>query len=458
MKTHPAWILALTMAVAIAVGQTAWGQAPYPSANPGFASFSQGSPVIQQASHTSCGACDGGGCGICGQTPTGPPAAPSSCGCSSSCDGGCGTLGGALGGLGNGLGGGIGSYAISPNGQVHGGPGGYDGLHGQENGPFGNGGCCSPIWYDFEISWMSLTRDESSNIGITSDGIDGPIVLSTDDIDGELAHGLRATYAFLFGPSTSMELTYFGAQEWDESASATGAGDLYSVFSNFGLDQFSDPGPPPTIIFGFPQTVDAANLHTLDFTSELHNVELNLRRRWVTAGCLLHGSYLAGARYLSLQEELVHTTAAASGGSMDYNIQTDNESFGFQAGGDLYVCVSPRFKLGLDAKGGIFGNDANVQSVINTIDTGVAATPVNENNSETDVAFVGELSALATFRVTPRLTIKGGYTALYLDNMALAIDNFNTVSPFGATARPAMFENKSEILLHGANFGMTWTW
>ena len=49
MKTHQAWILALTNVVAIAIGQ-AMAQSPIPMAAQTYAPFSQGRPIVQQAS------------------------------------------------------------------------------------------------------------------------------------------------------------------------------------------------------------------------------------------------------------------------------------------------------------------------------------------------------------------------------------------------------------------------
>ena len=340
--------------------------------------------------------------------------------------------------------------------------GGYSTMMmGQENGPFGGGGCCSPIWYDLEIGWMALQRDERSGVDISSSGIDGPRVLNTADVDGELQHGFHASYSMLVGPSTALELAYFGIFESEQTKNVTGNGDLYSAFSDFGLFQSINP-LTGLLQIGFPQTVDAANQHSLTLGSELHNAELNLRRRWVTAGCLLHGSMMAGVRYISLDEGMAFNALVPDGGSLDYNIDTQNDAFGFQVGGEAFVCVSPRFKFGVDYRGGIFGNEARVNSVINTIDVtpgGVTtATPVLEESNETDVAFVGQLSVTALFRVTPRLMIKGGYTMLYLDNFALAGENFSTASPFAATGRPVAFNNESDVLYNGASLGITWTW
>ena len=417
MKTHRAWILALINVAAVGIGQ-ATAQLPVPMTSSLYAS-PQGGPVIQ-TSFADCGDCNGARCNTCGP-------------------GGGSWLGGS------GYGG-----------------GGFDSmLLGQESGPLGGGGCCAPIWHDFHVEWMNLRRDDAGErVDLTSRGVGGPIVLSTDDLDMEFADGFRATYSFLVGPSTGLELGYFGTHEWDSAAAVTGANDLFSAFSAFG-----------TIIFGavqgFPQTADAATAHSISYESELHNAELNLRRRWVSANCLLHGSYLAGLRYTRLNETFSHNTLVADGGFLDYDLSTQNDAIGFQLGTDLFVCVSPRFKAGLEVEAGVYGNNARSLANVRTLEvddnppfTPTSGHPINnEAISETDVAFIGEANAIAIFRVTPRLTIRGGYTVMFLDGMALASENLNVdQSPFGNVNRAATLSTDGELFYHGANAGITWTW
>lgn len=405
------------------------GRFRIPGAGPGMPGYMPQS-MVQQASYAGCDSCAGMGCESC----------VSDCG-----PGGCGLLGGSLG--------------QGMLGKANSRYGGFATMmHGQQNGPFGGGGCCTPIWHDFHIEAMHLRRDGvGDNLAITSDGSGGPIVLSTDDLDLGDAVGLRATYAFLIAPSTNLELTYFGLHDWSDSQSVTSNGDLWSVFSQFGA--FS----PQVGQQGFPQTVDAANFHSIDYSSEMHNLELNLRKRWVSAGCLLHGSYLAGVRYTSLHETFGHDTLVADGGFLNYDVETENDMVGFQIGTEMFVCVSPRFKVGAEIEAGLFGNDAEYTASVNTLEvntnSAVAANPVNEFDDQTDVAFLSEASLIGMFRVTPRFTIRGGYTVLFMDGLALATENFNsTDSPFAAAGRTVSIRNQGEAFYHGANLGFTWMW
>ena len=514
MKTHQAWMLATMNAFAIGLGLcvlvpvASAQQGPVPLANASYASFSAGQPVIQQVNCESCGACDGAGCGICGITPTAGGFRVSQLAhagakrdrkCS---DGGCGLFGGGggllgggggggilgggggacgpagcgpagggiLGGLGGGLGGGLLGGAASGQGRY----GGFGSMvHGTQNGPFGGGGCCTPIWYDFSVSFVALQRDSvangplSTNAAFASGATIDPefVALSLGEADVDVSTGVMASYALLIGPSTNVELNYLGVFG-DDGGTATGNPDgLYSVFGDFGAPRVTglDVNGNDIIVNGFPQTVDNATRHSIAMDSDLHNLELNVRRRWTSAGCLLHGSYLAGVRYVSLNEDLRFEATVPDGGFLNYDIEAENEAVGFQLGGNMFVCVSPRLKLGVEMEGGIYGNDSTVTDTMNTfeIPDGQAGNPLSSTfggtDNETDVAFVGELNVTALFRITPRLTLRGGYTLLYLDNFALAQNHFNTGAP--VPTRPAIaLNNKEEVLYDGGHVGITWMW
>jgi hypothetical protein len=212
------------------------------------------------------------------------------------------------------------------------------------------------------------------------------------------------------------------------------------VFSDFG----SDP------LFGFPET-DAASWHSVSLSSEIDNGELNLRHRWVSANCMLHSSWLVGARYLRLSEDLVYTTASTEGGML-YRLKTDNDLVGAQIGTELFICLTPRFKLGGEIEAGVYGTHSNQRTNVWC----TSCAPLRERDSEGDVAFIGEAGVMAIFRATPRLTGRAGYQVLFIDGVALAAENFNTASPF--SVRNSFLDNTGNVTFHGATVGFEWTW
>lgn len=327
------------------------------------------------------------------------------------------------------------------------GSGGFAGqAFGQQHGPNGSGGCCLPRWFDVQAEWLFWDRDFGDSLALSSQGILGPTVLSTDDLEIKEESGFRLTGAYLVAPATAIEASYFGGFNWASSASVMG-NNLFSVFSSFGTDPFN----------GFPQTAPGT-AHNVAFSSSLDNGEVNLRHRFVSANCIFHSSAMVGVRYLRVAEDMIYDTTAPNG-SLNYVLQTDNDLVGAQVGTDFSVCVSPRFKIGGDFDAGVYGThskqrtDANFSSVNGQVVTNGALA---ELESASDVAFVGEAGLNASFRVTPRFLLRAGYQVLYVTGIATAVDNFNTESPF--SIRSSIINNNGDIFYHGANLGFEFTW
>ena len=61
--------------------------------------------------------------------------------------------------------------------------------------------------------------------------------------------------------------------------------------------------------------------------------------------------------------------------------------------------------------------------------------------------------------ILPSLSIRGGYEVLVITDLALAGDNFNTVSPYGNQGtRIPFFDNNSDLTYHGAHLGIEYCW
>ena len=391
---------------------------------------------------------------------SGPDGCGSMCGPGGPGVGGGGLLGGLLGrhfgqGLGGGLGDGMG--AACPDGQCGGGLfgcldgcldhcfGGGDGCLGNPNGPYGSGGCCTPRWYDLHVEWLYWTRDNSSDLALASEGILGPVVLNTADLDFQEQSGVRVTGAYLIGPASALEATYFGTANWADSETVTSNDNLYSVFGGFGADTFD----------AFPE-VAQSQLASVAVSTELDNGELNLRHRAVSANCLVHSSFLVGARYLRLRDDMIYFTQTDTidyQGTLDYGVKADNDLVGAQVGSDLYLCITPRLKVGAEIEAGVYGNRSSQRTII---DCTSCDAVIVEKASETDVAFIGEAGAMGLFRLTPKTTLRGGYQVLYIDGVALASDNFRSDTPLGG--RTPMIDNSSNLLFHGLNVGCEFTW
>ena len=108
--------------------------------------------------------CSTGGCGLFGRLLD----------CGSNCGIGCGPIGAGLANCGS------------------------------RHGPAGSGGCCLPRWFDVQgrraVLGIAITRSHSRS---SSANINGPIVLSTDNLEIEEESGFRITGAYLVGARDS---------------------------------------------------------------------------------------------------------------------------------------------------------------------------------------------------------------------------------------------------------------
>lgn len=336
--------------------------------------------------------------------------------------------------------------------------------------PYPDGGCAAVRWFDIAVDGMYLTRDNSFNDVIFATfgaaGVNG-VALRTGQLDlDQFEGGFKFIGQTQVGPASSLEFTYFGLFFWEDSAEARRLGPLatdglFSVFSDFGTN-------PPG---GFAET-DNADLQTLSYTSTFDNFELNFRQRWMAPNCRYQGSWLWGARYFYLEEDFAYTSLSTVGllpgdppRRMRATADTNNSLTGLQIGGDLWICILPGLRAGVEAKAGVYYNHMNVDNVItvNTLPINPPVNPFTEEQIEGDVAFVGDANFLITYRVNYNWTLRGGMQAMFVDGVALAPDNFNTeppAGPFGplATGRVPFVDDDGNIFYWGFTAGAEYMW
>jgi hypothetical protein len=329
--------------------------------------------------------------------------------------------------------------------------------------PYAEGGICTPRWFDVRVSAVQLARDNASRrVDFTSNGIAPPggtpnVVLSSDSLAFDDEFGARVVVQRQLGPGGNIEFNWLGGFNYSSNAQVSDPTQgLFSVLSDYGRS-------PP---FGFNET-DFANFHSIAYSSAFNSYELMYRRRWQGRNCRLQGSYIAGVRYLQLTEDFAHSTrvpgqpnVAPSFFFMDYNVGTNNSLTGLQIGGDAWVSVIPGLSLGGEAKAGVYGNHSRQN-------TEIRASSIPDGFRETlksdDVAFIGELNAMAIYRINYHWTLRAGYDVLFMDGLALAIENFNPGQPFVnnpvlAPSRVPAYNDNGQLLLHGWNIGLEYLW
>lgn len=440
--------------------------------------------VVYAGAHGSCDAsCDAmGGCSSCN-------------GCNSCGGGACGGLGcGNMGILGGGksrpgrglLGrrgacGSCGGSGCGACGGRGGRGGGLLGGGGSGLGPYSEAGSNGQRWWDFYAGTIALARTsdvggvsstiqnlttgefESADV-ISTFGIAGTPALAVSDLDfDELRWGLELAAALQVGVGSSVEVRYFGLNNWSEEATAStvasGVPTLYSIFSDFGTDPLN----------GFDDT-DRSFVHRISYNSEIHNGEVNYRRRWMSAFGVGQGSFLVGLRHFDLDERFGFNAVGATNNTFrfdelrffEYSTETRNQLTGVQAGGDFWVGLLPGLMTGVEGKAGIFGNHAEVESEIiaNSI------PGAREHMQEGKTAYLLEASAQAVYRLNYSWSLRAAYNVLYVENVALAPENYNTrdmTNAFGSSntftlARFPFLNVDGDVLYQGFSVGTEWMW
>ena len=286
-------------------------------------------------------------------------------------------------------------------------------------------------------------------------------VLGTGDLHFGFQGGGRALIGRTLGRCHALEVSYFEVTDWSEFAFArddtvfvedvdrvTGVETTFpaSLFS-----PFSDFGDPP--IAG----LDYNYLASISYDSSLNSLEFNLRR-WILADpCRLQASVLVGGRYMNLDESFFYyTESEVPGPGITTNAvttDTDNRMLGVQLGAMFEFHIDPGWWIDCEIKGAFFDNDAGQTTTY--LQNGAL---VNQGWRDEHISsYALDLRLTATVLVTPRLAVRGGYQALWLDGMALASDNMSGDIDVLIDG-PATLVKNGKVTYHGPHLGISWVW
>jgi hypothetical protein len=346
-----------------------------------------------------------------------------------------------------------GSYPAS--GPIYDSPGvgGYDDYGG---GDIAYGGVCEDFCLFYtKAEVFVLTRDAKVGGPFTSLRVGGPTVLDADDLEFEYEPGIRGVVGVPLSECLTLEASYFGLHEYDDTQSAVDpAGNLFSVYSNFGTGTgFIVNGRN---IFDF---TEGSNIQSITYSSELHNAELNLMHRFPMRHCKQELWLFAGARYIKVDEEFQFTTEAQTNDpalrirSSLSTVDTDNDLVGFQLGGVVNHFITGRVRVSADARSGLMVNFNEQRSEVSTNLFSLGGDQIRDET----LALVADAGVSLTWDITCWLSLTGGYRVMYLDGIALAPNNFNPVLP-GSGLRTPFLDNDGSILFHGATAGLEVRW
>ena len=234
-----------------------------------------------------------------------------------------------------------------------------------------------------------------------------------------------------------------------------GNGDYDLEFSFFGIDDWSNAkcippngsSPVFTAPGDFLQTTDHTNQGMAwSYATRLYNAELNVR--WDLCPRV---TMLAGFRWLNLGENLQGTLPPERSVPF-WDTSTTNNLYGLQIGEDWKMLNCGCFSVNGLVKAGIFDNCANET-------TGVSIYRIVrwESASINEAAFVGEIGLQCKYQVTQRLSLKLGYEAIWLQNVASAPGQIQET--LSHVTRPVNVQalgvdSGSGVFFHGATAGL----
>jgi hypothetical protein len=312
------------------------------------------------------------------------------------------------------------------------------------------------VWYG-SSDLVMLRRDSRDKQEFARLGALGTTTaaLSTADIDMPLDAGGQFMLGHKFTERLSLETTYLGNFEWNNGnfvrdatpntlGGGTGTGLLSSPFTNFGLVPV--------------QGLDFNNLVSVNTTGHLAALDILFRYRPDMPYGAYDVSFLYGLRYMAISDTLAYHSESAfpapGGSTNDYNVATDNDMVGFQLGLTSHILILPAYWIDWDVKGTIYNNHARQNTIYTNVDNGTTATSVN-NGRQDGTAYSLDVRLIGNFQLLPRLTLRAGYQATFIDGVATPVGNFQTDLNI-VRLGPSFIDAHDSVIYHGPVVGLMW--
>lgn len=280
--------------------------------------------------------------------------------------------------------------------------------------------------------------------------------LTTDSDRFDYEPGFHVLVGLPIKPEWSVEASFFGIFDWSQEATLVNRNPPF-----FGIDS-----PYLTINGG---AVDAIRY---SYETELRNFEANFRN-FRPFGPFCTFSWFFGARYIWISDEIMLTGSENLFLSAERtHADVDNHLIGGHLGTSLAVSPFHCLSMGLYSKVGVYGNI--IRSRVNNFLRDPASFPaetqrllIARDDGSTGVSL--EAGAKIAWRLTENISIRGGYSVLFLDGLALAPDQLNVNRQIFATTvlldrtsvfgrQPGRTDETGTMLIHGFSVGLEIDW
>lgn len=320
----------------------------------------------------------------------------------------------------------------------------------------------------FEAGTLWLVRDRPPAVELSvrrsQTTLDTIEAASTSALGFQLEPGMRVLLGVHLNPTTSVEVSFFGLNDWTDSRSLTITA----------TDNLTEESVSP-----FLGVAIVSGSQEFRYSSDVENIEVNLRRLLVDTD-ERRVSFLGGVRYLSLDERMViangtfnfvdPTTGAVTStvGTESGVANTHNNLIGGQIGGEILEYFGP-LSFGLDGTMGLYLNPANANYFHILLADGVVLPEGSAgliSDSDTQIAGVFSLGLSMGYQVNRWFSMHAGYQMLLATSIASAADQartlvFSTDPTTGADVTsfaPGKFERNEVLFLHGPSAGIRIVW
>lgn len=268
----------------------------------------------------------------------------------------------------------------------------------------------------------------------------GTELLNATDLHQGFSGGWRLDLIHHGDNGGDLEFVYFQVDGWNVARSFGPTPNDYLVME------------APGSFLQFQNDIDTQTM-TWDYGSRLYNAEVNARwNRWRRV------TVLAGFRWVNLTENLegILMPPTPYGTGPFWNTKLKNNLYGLQIGADAELLERGRLSIDSVLKAGIFDNHVEETTSVRMERIQFADSAVTDH-----AAFVGEVGLQCQYRVTPRLSLKAGYEAIWLRGVALAPGQisetycwYGTPLPQDAYVRTLAVNCNSGVFYHGATAGL----
>lgn len=286
---------------------------------------------------------------------------------------------------------------------------------------------------DIELFYARRTMGlVSSPVIYTTGGTVLETTTSTPDFKYE--PGVKGTFGYMFPWAFAVEGSFEGQNYWSSRAGDSLTGSL------------TIPPPLGQALVDLGSATGGTSTITTSYTSRFDSSEVNFVRPYANI------QFLAGVRYLELNEKYDINGASSAVSASDYLVTTQNHLIGPQLGVRGQWQIS-RLQFDIESKAGIFANSAAEHQTVGDINNTILIRDASANNTE--LSFVGEVSAYVTYPVFSWLTGKLGYSGIWVSDLALAPNQLDFSNDAGSGTALNAHEG---VIIHGFNAGFEARW